>query len=410
MKGMAGLNPQLNAAGSFDKGEGPWQLHESVLTTGSGSWFPGRADRPECARTIRARIKRNGLTSIGFGCDLAPQDAPRCIAEYDKPLVPIAPHHFSLWGGDDLMYAPSGLVSARPAKEAGIRKVILQIMLNEPASTCKMNELARARALLHLVREFEDGDSKVYAQPRSGADCLSTKPKIAAARLAAIAALMDDMEPGDPASPQMIHVGSFCDDMTLVSPEDLNAGIRVTRHALLEYRKLRDAEAIADLSSKPHILEKTSTLIRDARAAMEAIESSIKSPYAAEGLYEILASGFFAVPDLPSCTEEFAAATAWKTKPIRGSILVVDEAGTPISTKDRGDLPSNRAGRSRNSKRKSAPRCLIGAARGPPLPPPAIISWRKRKGYWPAWTQSAGRQNPFRKNPRRSMWDASVSS
>jgi hypothetical protein len=69
--------------------------------------------------------------------------------------------------------------------------------------------------------------------------------------------------------------------------------------------------------------------------AIAAIESTIPSPYGAEGLYEIMASGFFAVPYLSLCSDEFPEATHWKTKCMNGSIEVVDEVGTPIAAKDR---------------------------------------------------------------------------
>jgi hypothetical protein len=51
------------------------------------------------------------------------------------------------------------------------------------------------------------------------------------------------------------------------------------------------------MSSSPQVISRASKLLRDARSALEAIESSIETPYGPEGLREILAAGFFVAVD-----------------------------------------------------------------------------------------------------------------
>lgn len=257
------------------------------------------------------------------------------IAKTGKPFEPNVPHHFAFRGGDDLTYVLSGLVAAKAAKAAGVRKLILQVMLNTPKYTWGINDLAKARALLHLVRELEDGDFKVYLQPRGGLDYFSRDPEKAKAQLAAVTAMMDDIEPGDDSSPQIIHVVSYSEGFALADPGIVNESIQITRHALSTYRALRESGGIEDMSSNPQVLARTSSLLKDARLAIAAIESSIPSPYGADGLYEIMSSGFFAVPYLSECRDEFPEATHWKTKCVNGAIEVVDELGLPIAAKDR---------------------------------------------------------------------------
>lgn len=261
--------------------------------------------------------------------------ALRYIAGTDKPFEPNIPHHFAFRGGDDLTYVLSGLVAAKTAKAAGIQKLLLQVMLNTPRSTWGIEDLAKARALLHLVRELEDSDFKVYLQPRGGLDYFSRDTEKAKAQLAAVTALMDDIEPGDASSPQIIHVVSYSEGSALADPDIVNDSIRITRHALAEYRALREAGSIVDMSSNPFVLARTYDLLRDARFAIGAIESTIKDPYGPEGLYEIMASGFFAVPGLTECREEFAEAVKWRTRSIDGAIVAIDEAGAAIPARDR---------------------------------------------------------------------------
>jgi hypothetical protein len=261
--------------------------------------------------------------------------ALKFIAASEKPFEPNVPHHFAFRGGDDLTYVLSGLVAAKAAKAAGIQKFILQVMLNTPKGTWGINDLAKARALLHLVRELEDSDFKVYLQPRGGLDYFSRDAEKAKAQLAAVTAMMDDIEPNDASSPQIVHVVSYSEGFALAGPEVVDESIRITRQALSDYRALREAGEIEDMSSSPLVLDRTSGLLRDTRHAIRSIESSIQDPYGAEGLYEILASGFFAVPHLMERRDEFSEATKWRTRSLDGAIVVVDEAGAPIPAKDR---------------------------------------------------------------------------
>lgn len=261
----------------------------------------------------------------------------RYIADVGKPYEPNVPHHFAFRGGDDLTYVLSGLIAAKAAKKAGIKHLILQVMLGTPRFTAGIYDLAKARALLHLVREIEDGDFKVYLQPRGGLDYFSSDPFTAKAQLAAVTALMDDIEPHDPSSPQIIHVVGYSEGYALADPSVVNESIQITRHALEEYRKLRESGYVDDMSSNSYVLERTSDLLRNARHAIAAIETILPNPYSAEGLYEIFAAGFLAVPCLAACREEFEAAVKWKTAVRDGTVVVVDEAGKEIPSAERLD-------------------------------------------------------------------------
>jgi hypothetical protein len=146
---------------------------------------------------------------------------------------------------------------------------------------------------------------------------------------------MDDIEPFDPSSPEIIHVVSYSEGYELADPAVIGESIRITRYALEEYRRARIEGSVADMASNGLVIARTSELLRDARSAIAAIESSIREPYSADGLYEILASGFFAVPGLMECREEFAEATRWKTRQIHGTIRVVGDDGKPVAIGER---------------------------------------------------------------------------
>jgi hypothetical protein len=254
----------------------------------------------------------------------------RYIALTGKSFEPNVPHHFAFRGGDDLTYVLSGLVAAKAAKAAGVRSLVLQIMLNTPKYTWGINDLAKARALRRLVRELEDRDFRVYLQPRGGLDYFSRDRDKAKAQLAAVTALMDDIEPRDRSSPQVIHVVSYSEGYALADPGVIDESIRITRFALERYRALKKAGEISDMTSNLAVVSRTSSLVRDAKAAVEAIESAIPDPYSPEGLYEIMKAGFFATPYLYECRDEFPEAARWKTRCVNGAIEAVDDKGEPI--------------------------------------------------------------------------------
>src|SRR5699024_2569381 len=109
-------------------------------------------------------------------------------------------------------------------------------------------DLAKSRALIRLVRSLEDQNFRVLLQPRAGLDYF--KPDLYEARkqLAAVTALMDDIEPNNHRSPQIIHVVSYSEASHLATPEIINESIKITQHSLLEYRKLKRQGNAPDMS------------------------------------------------------------------------------------------------------------------------------------------------------------------
>jgi hypothetical protein len=257
------------------------------------------------------------------------------IASTGKPFEPNVPHHFAFRGADDVTFVVSGYVAARAAKAAGIRSLVLQVMLNTPKSTWGVQDLAKARVLLGLTRSLEDRSFKVYLQPRAGLDYFSHDTEKAKVQLAASTALMDDIEPGDANSPQIVHVVSYCEAQGLADPAAAEESIRIVRYALSEYREKRARGEAPDMRADAEVATRSEALLADAKAVIAAIESSIARPYAADGLYEILASGFFPLPYLAELRDEFAEAAGQRTAVIGGSVRAVDDDGAPIATAER---------------------------------------------------------------------------
>jgi hypothetical protein len=255
----------------------------------------------------------------------------RVIANTGKPFEPNIPHHFAFRGADDVTYVLSAVLAARTAKLMGIRHFIMQNMLNTPKYTWGVQDLSKSRAMLSMIRQLEDEHFQVILQPRAGLDYFSHDLEKAKVQLAAVSAMMDDIEPDNPNSPPIIHVVSYSEASHLADPPVINESIQITRAAIAEYRELRKRGEIDDMSKHPEVKQRTEELLTDVRSVLRYIESAIPEPYTADGLYRIFAAGFLPVPYLWECRDEFERAVQWQTRIVKGSVKVVDNNERVIS-------------------------------------------------------------------------------
>ncbi len=261
-------------------------------------------------------------------------DTIKYIASVGKPYEANVPHHFAFRGSDDITYVVSDVIAAKAAKSLGVSDFIIQNMLNDPKYTWGVNDLAKTRATLHLVRELEGPGFRIYLQTRAGLNYLSHDTVKARKQLASVTALMDDIDPSNTKSPDIIHVVSYSEGHDLATPDVIDESIQITRHALDSYRNLRRKGEVYDMSDHPEVAERTKYLIDGARAILSAIDSSVDDPYTPEGLYKIFSSGFLPVPGMMYCREKFPHAVDWKTRAYRGRVDIYD-GNEPISPMER---------------------------------------------------------------------------
>jgi hypothetical protein len=254
------------------------------------------------------------------------------IAKTGKPFEANVPHHFAFRGADDCTYIVSAYLAAKLAKKLGVRTFILQNMLNTPRSTWGIQDLAKSRAMLKLVRSLEDDQFKVLLQPRAGLDYLKSDLREARIQLAAVTALMDDIDPHNEMSPPIIHVVSYSEAAQLATPDIINESIQITQYSLQKYREMKRQGKTEDMGKNADVKERSAELYQSAIKIIAAIEGNIENSYSAEGFYKIFAAGFLPVPYLWGETEEFKHAKNWKTKPVRGSVKIVDENNKVMET------------------------------------------------------------------------------
>lgn len=279
-------------------------------------------------------------------------DTIRYAASTQRPVEPNVPHHFMFRGSDDVTYVVSALLAARAMASCGVRHMVLQTMLNTPRRTGGLADLARARAILALLRERGNYGMRITLQPRAGLDYFSTDLNRARAQLAAATALMDDIEPHNIESPQIIHVVSYCEAAHLATPPEVDESIRITRAAIAEYRRLRRRGDMKDMSADPDVNRRQTELMADARCVLSAIDAAIPQVQTPEGFCRVFAAGFLPVPDLWHCRQEFPEATRWRTAMMDGSVVVVDSEGRPVPAALRAEEAASAA---RQMMRRIAP-------------------------------------------------------
>lgn len=257
-------------------------------------------------------------------------DTIKYIATTGKPFEANVSHHFAFRGADDTSYIVSAYLAAKLAKKLGIKTFILQNMLNTPRLTWGIQDLAKSRAMIRLVRELEDENFRVIVQPRAGLDYFKPDLYEAKIQLAAVSALMDDIDPHNESNPAIIHVVSYSEASHLATPDIINESIQITQNSIKEYRRLRREGKVDDMSQNEDVRSRMLELYNSARTIISAIESSIDNPYSAEGFYKIFAAGFLATPYLWKGVDEFKHPKSMRTKPVSGGVKVVDEDGNPM--------------------------------------------------------------------------------
>ena len=232
----------------------------------------------------------------------------------------------------DVTFIISGYLAAKTAKKYGIKHLILQNMLNTPKYTVGIQDIAKCRAMLSLVRSLEDDHFKVHLQLRAGLDYFAPDLEKAKVQLAEVTALMDDIEPNNDNSPEIIHVVSYSEAVRLATPDIINESIKITLSALEHYRAQRKKGLIENMAYYKDVETRYESLMTEATESILLLENNIPNLYTPNGLYKVFEEGFLPVPYLIDPMRKYPKATKWQTALKDGGIKVVDDKGNCIYT------------------------------------------------------------------------------
>ena len=262
-------------------------------------------------------------------------EAIKYIASTGKPVEPNVPHHFAFRGADDVTYIVSGFLVSKALKMLGVKHMILQNMLNTPKYTIGVQDLAKGRVMIELVRELEDENFKVSLQLRAGLDYFAPDLEESKVQLATVTCLMDDMEPNNDNSPEIIHVVNYSEAVRLATPPIIKDSIKITLNTLRTYRMAKKLGTVINVDRDTDVQNRYEYLLKEARIAIRLLEKHIQDLYTPGGFYRIFKEGFLAVPYLMDQDNKFPKAKMWKTAIKNGGIAIVDEDGNVIDTEKR---------------------------------------------------------------------------
>ncbi len=262
-------------------------------------------------------------------------DTMSYIAFTGKALEANVSHQFAFRGADDLTYVITAFLTAKAAKLSGIKTFILQNMLNTPTLTWGINDVAKGRAMLQLVRSLEDKNFRVVYETRAGLSYFSPDLEKAKRQLMAVTMLMDDIDPNNDLSPEIIHVVGYSEAQYLADPTVVDESIKMSLHALKQYRLLKKRDSLLSVDEMQEIKNRTSLFIEDARRYIGAIEKKYPDAYTATGFFKLFYDGYLPTPQLWAERETFVKATAWNVKYLNGGYSVVDNNGKKIGIEDR---------------------------------------------------------------------------
>lgn len=257
----------------------------------------------------------------------------RVIADHNKPFEPNISHHFSFRGSDDLSGIIATYLAVKIAKKMGVKAIILQMMLNTPKMISGIADIAKFKTLLSLVEELKDDQFKIIPQPRAGLSYFSPNIDKAKVQLASVSMLMTDLL--DRKSPEIIHVVSYSEAVELATPPIVNKSAKITRRAIASYLSDKDALDVFSPSSMSMVTTMHNQLFLQAKTVLAHMERNFSNLYSPEGCYNVYKAGYFPVPQLWHCRDEFRFATEWKTRIFEGQMLVADIDEKPMSIKKR---------------------------------------------------------------------------
>jgi hypothetical protein len=257
------------------------------------------------------------------------------IATTGKPLEPNVPHHFAFRGADDVSCIIAGFLANKASKILGIKHLIIQSMQNNPKHTWGVQDVAKARVLLKLTKELEDDNFSVSLQTRTGLDYLSSDIEKAKTQLVSTTALMDDIEPNNENSPEIIHVVSYSEANNLANPDIINDSIKITLCALQKYRQAKFTGIIDFNKYECEIDAREKELYSETKEAILFLEENIENLYTPEAFFYIFEKGIFPLPYLLDEQNKYPNVKKYSTILKNGGVYCVDEKGNSIKTLDR---------------------------------------------------------------------------
>ncbi len=248
-------------------------------------------------------------------------------AEHNIPVEVNDPHQWGLRSATDQMVVADAFISAKIAKELGVKHYLEQLMFNTPAGNTFKMDFARVLAMIDIVSPLIDESFTVFKETRTGLAYLDNNPTVAIGQLAASTMLQLSIQP------HIVHVVSFSEATHAASPKDIIESCKMVNKIIQEA-----TNNLPDYTLDTEVICQKNALIIQAQILLDAFEQlgsnmGFENPYlSSECLSEAVRIGLFDAPQIKGFQ---GAKGEILTEIIGGKCVALNSAGSIIDEKQR---------------------------------------------------------------------------
>jgi Predicted cobalamin binding protein len=254
------------------------------------------------------------------------QKVMRWYGSRSLPVELNEPHHWGMRDAPDVIFVVSAYLAAYNARACGVQDYIAQLMFNCPPGLSDAMDLAKMLAVLRMIEPLAGPDFRIWRQTRTG--LLSYPLELPAARAHLSTSVYLQMA----LHPHIIHVVGHTEADHAATAADVIEACQMAHRAIENALK-----GAPDFSTDPKISTRSEQLVSEAGVTLNAIRSLAVDP-STDPLTDpvVLAKAVsLGILDAPQLRNNPYARGSLRTRLIDGACLAVDEAGKPLSERQR---------------------------------------------------------------------------
>jgi hypothetical protein len=243
----------------------------------------------------------------------------------DIPVEGNEPYHWGMRDASDVIVCAASYIYAHNAKKAGVRDYITTYMFESPPHLNNRMDLAKCLAQIELAESFADSTFRIWRQTRSG--LLSYPLSIPHARAHLAQSVMLQMA----IHPHIIHVVGYTE-----ADHAANADEVIESAEMANYVAEIALRGMPDMTADPLIRERKEELISETHILLDAIRSlNPDQPDPLSDPATLARAVQIGLLDSPQLVNNPYAPGKLRTRSIDGAIRAADEAGNPVTERQR---------------------------------------------------------------------------
>jgi methylmalonyl-CoA mutase cobalamin-binding subunit len=245
--------------------------------------------------------------------------------ERDIPVEGNEPYHWGMRDASDVVVCAVSYLYAHLAKRACVRDYITTYMFESPPHLSNAMDLAKCLAQIELAETFVGDDFRIWRQTRTG--LLSYPLGVPQARAHLAQSVMLQMS----VRPHIIHVVGYTEADHAATADEVIESVRMAGH-VAEVALRGNPDMTADRliqARKEELIDETRVLLDAIRSLKPDLDDPLADPATLARAVKI------GLLDAPQLVNNPYAPGAIRTRSIDGAIRAVDEAGVPLSERER---------------------------------------------------------------------------